>query len=162
MDFCGLKRQKRRRAGKVTTYFPLRHAARLARTTVYCWEPSDYLLPPQKEHLEWGALFVVGGGGFEPPKSETSDLQSDAFGHSAIRPYICLYYWCCGAGDWNRTRNLLITNQLLCQLSYTSKRQILCGALGWNRTADIWIFSPPLYRLSYQGIFIISAFLRRL
>ena len=25
-----------------------------------------------------------------------------------------------GAGDWNRTRNLLITNQLLCQLSYTS------------------------------------------
>lgn len=30
---------------------------------------------------------LVGGGGFEPPKSETSDLQSDAFGHSAIRPY---------------------------------------------------------------------------
>ena len=26
----------------------------------------------------------------------------------------------CGAGDWNRTHNLLITNQLLCQLSYTS------------------------------------------
>ena len=26
-----------------------------------------------------------------------------------------------GAGDWNRTHNLLITNQLLCQLSYTSK-----------------------------------------
>ena len=129
---------------------------------INCWEPSDYLLPPQKEHPVRGALFVVGGGGFEPPKSETSDLQSDAFGHSAIRPYICLYYWCCGAGDWNRTRNLLITNQLLCQLSYTSKRQILCGALGWNRTADIWIFSPPLYRLSYQGIFIISAFLRRL
>ena len=25
-----------------------------------------------------------------------------------------------GAGDWNRTHNLLITNQLLCQLSYTS------------------------------------------
>ena len=23
-----------------------------------------------------------------------------------------------GAGDWNRTHNLLITNQLLCQLSY--------------------------------------------
>ena len=26
-----------------------------------------------------------------------------------------------GAGDGTRTRNLLITNQLLCQLSYTSK-----------------------------------------
>ena len=28
---------------------------------------------------------------------------------------------CCGAGDWTRTHNLLITNQLLCQLSYTGK-----------------------------------------
>ncbi len=28
------------------------------------------------------------------------------------------YGWC-GAGDWTRTHNLLITNQLLCQLSYT-------------------------------------------
>ena len=100
------------------------------------------------------ARFLVGGGGFEPPKSETSDLQSDAFGHSAIRPYyikpasagILLD----GAGDWNRTHNLLITNQLLCQLSYTSA-PAEGGALGWNRTADIWIFSPPLYRLSYQG-----------
>ena len=27
--------------------------------------------------------------------------------------------FCCGAGDWTRTHNLLITNQLLCQLSYT-------------------------------------------
>ncbi len=34
---------------------------------------------------------MVGGGGFEPPKSETSDLQSDAFGHSAIRPYLVFY-----------------------------------------------------------------------
>ena len=115
-----------------------------------------------KPQVRFGYI-LVGGGGFEPPKSETSDLQSDAFGHSAIRPYICLNYWCFGAGDWNRTRNLLITNQLLCQLSYTSKKtDNFFGALGWNRTADIWIFSPPLYRLSYQGIFILSAFLRRL
>ena len=99
---------------------------------------------------------VVGGGGFEPPKSETSDLQSDAFGHSAIRPYLvfypAIYGVRSGAGDWNRTHNLLITNQLLCQLSYTSKSARQGGALGWNRTADIWIFSPPLYRLSYQGV----------
>ena len=68
-------------------------------------------------------LILVGGGGFEPPKSETSDLQSDAFGHSAIRPYSILprlYGVIVGAGDRNRTNNLLITNQLLCQLSYTS------------------------------------------
>ena len=32
--------------------------------------------------------------------------------------HILFYFWC-GAGDWTRTHNLLITNQLLCQLSYT-------------------------------------------
>ena len=54
---------------------------------------------------------LVGRGGFEPPKSKTSDLQSDPFGRSGICPFIKL---CCGAGDWTRTHNLLITNQLLC------------------------------------------------
>ena len=39
-----------------------------------------------------------------------------------------LYSVCCGAGDWTRTHNLLITNQLLCQLSYTGG----FGALGRN------------------------------
>ena len=29
---------------------------------------------------------LVGRGGFEPPKSKTSDLQSDPFGHSGICP----------------------------------------------------------------------------
>ncbi len=52
------------------------------------------------------------GGGFEPPKSLTTDLQSAPFGHSGTPPF--------GAGDRNRTNNLLITNQLLCLLSYTS------------------------------------------
>ena len=57
---------------------------------------------------------MVGRGGFEPPKSVTADLQSAPFGHSGTYPYEV------GAGEGNRTRNLLITNQLLCQLSYTS------------------------------------------
>ena len=56
---------------------------------------------------------MVDRGGFEPPKSVTTDLQSVPFGRSGTCPYI-------GAGDWNRTHNLLITSQLLCQLSYTS------------------------------------------
>ncbi len=30
---------------------------------------------------------MVGEGGFEPPKSETTDLQSAPFGHSGIPPY---------------------------------------------------------------------------
>ncbi len=63
---------------------------------------------------------LVGRGGFEPPKSETSDLQSDPFGRSGIFPYKIVLNRI-GAGDRNRTNNLLITNQLLCRLSYTGK-----------------------------------------
>ena len=57
---------------------------------------------------------MVGEGGFEPPKSLTTDLQSAPFGHSGIPPYTI------GAGRRTRTPDLLITNQLLYQLSYTS------------------------------------------
>ncbi len=46
----------------------------------------------------------------------TTDLQSVPFGHSGTPPNH-------GAGDGTRTRNLLITNQLLCQLSYASRRR---------------------------------------
>jgi hypothetical protein len=74
---------------------------------------------------------MVEGGGFEPPKSTTSDLQSDPFGHSGTPPGDIQLLLCpvCsqglsliadGAGDRNRTRNLLITSQLLYQLSYAS------------------------------------------
>ena len=52
------------------------------------------------------SAFLVGAGGFGPPKSVTTDLQSAPFGRSGIPPY--------GAGERSRTINLLITNQLLC------------------------------------------------
>ena len=75
------------------------------------------------------------GGGFEPPKHNAADLQSVPFGHSGIHPYsidimkavICFqhhesYYntsvSLCQADRGTRTLNLLITNQLLCQLSH--------------------------------------------
>ena len=32
------------------------------------------------------SFFMVEGGGFEPPKAEPSDLQSDPFGHSGTPP----------------------------------------------------------------------------
>ena len=86
---------------------------------------------------------MVEGGGFEPPKSLTTDLQSAPFGHSGIPPL--------GADDGTRTRNLLITNQLLYQLSYISLKN---GASGQNRTVDTGIFSPLLYRLSYRGKYV--------
>ena len=39
-------------------------------------------------------FLLVGRGGFEPPKSKTSDLQSDPFGRSGICPYIrCSSYF---------------------------------------------------------------------
>ena len=66
--------------------------------------------------------YLVGENGFEPLKSKTTDLQSAPFGHSGTLPYyrdkLTLSQF--GAGDGTRTRDLLITNQLLYQLSYTS------------------------------------------
>ena len=62
---------------------------------------------------------LVEGDGFEPSKAQLTDLQSAPFGRSGTRPYKLQIG---GAGDGTRTRNLLFTNQLLCQLSYTSIR----------------------------------------
>ena len=64
--------------------------------------------------------FLVGAGGFEPPKAVPTDLQSAPFGHSGTLPHI--HYSIenkNGAGGRTRTPDLLITNQLLYQLSYT-------------------------------------------
>ncbi len=36
----------------------------------------------------------------------------------------CKTFFIPGAGDGTRTRNLLITNQLLCQLSYASMQRL--------------------------------------
>ncbi len=57
---------------------------------------------------------VVEGVGFEPTKATPTDLQSapvDRFGTPPHR----------GAGDRNRTRDLLITSQLLYLLSYAGR-----------------------------------------
>ena len=45
--------------------------------------------PPQHLILQSAPgdhLFLVEGGGFEPPKAEPSDLQSDPFDHSGTPP----------------------------------------------------------------------------
>ena len=67
--------------------------------------------------------FVVGEDGFEPSKRNAADLQSVPFGHSGTPPYaigsIASLYPVFGAGRRTRTPDLLITNQLLYQLSYT-------------------------------------------
>ena len=75
---------------------------------------------------------MVEGEGFEPSKAEPSDLQSDPFDRSGTPP---TRGWIFsrfhqglsrefppvfrGAGSGTRTHDLLITSQLLYQLSYT-------------------------------------------
>ncbi len=40
-------------------------------------------------------VYMVEGGGFEPPKAEPSDLQSDPFGHSGTPPNrVSLAFYC--------------------------------------------------------------------
>ena len=59
-------------------------------------------IPPHPHTL---FIKLVEDGGFEPPKAMLTDLQSAPFGRSGNPPD--------GAGDRNRTYNLLITSQLL-------------------------------------------------
>ena len=60
-------------------------------------------------------LLRFGGGGWiRTTEANATDLQSAPFGHSGTPPYSV------GAGGRTRTPDLLITNQLLYQLSYTS------------------------------------------
>ncbi len=63
--------------------------------------------------ISYTNTFVVVGGGFEPPKAEPSDLQSDPFDHSGTPP---LHFF--GADTPNRTEDILITSEMLYQLSY--------------------------------------------
>ena len=79
---------------------------------------SPHPPPPQKRRPK-GVFFVVEEDGFEPSKSVTTDLQSAPFGRSGTPPYSVMS---CGGGAGGRIRtpDLLITNQLLYRLSYTS------------------------------------------
>ena len=66
---------------------------------------------------------ILGREGFEPSKALPADLQSVPFGHSGICPFFqgkpdFIYHCLLKADERTRTVNLLITNQLLCQLSH--------------------------------------------
>ena len=83
------------------------------------------------------------GGGFEPPKQFAADLQSVPFGHSGIHPYGFHHK----ADDRTRTDNLLITNQLLCQLSHIGIKKIINGTYR-ARTCDPLLVRQMLSQLS--------------
>ena len=92
-----------------------------------------------------GCFYLVGGDGFEPSKLKATDLQSAPFGHSGTLPYSYFN----GAGGRTRTPDLLITNQLLYQLSYTSLYCLIC------RTDDIYYIISPS---TCQALFILFSF----
>ena len=81
------------------------------------------------------------GGGFEPPKQFAADLQSVPFGHSGNHPYYILFSFYCfmQADDRTRTDNLLITNQLLCQLSHIGELLIRTLHTEWDlQGSNLW------------------------
>ena len=83
------------------------------------------------------------GGGFEPPKQIAADLQSVPFGHSGSHPY--------RADERTRTVNLLITNQLLCQLSHIGLHTncAMCKSGAYRaRTCDPLLVRQMLSQLS--------------
>ena len=93
------------------------------RATVHRTVAFYFSNPPpnaEKDQSERIGLFLVGEDGFEPSKRNAADLQSVPFGHSGTPPYSV--HSPVGAGRRTRTPDLLITNQLLYQLSYTGKR----------------------------------------
>ena len=84
------------------------------------------------------------GGGFEPPKQFAADLQSVPFGHSGSHPYE-------KADERTRTANLLITNQLLCQLSHIGLHTncvVLKNGTYRARTCDPLLVRQMLSQLS--------------
>ena len=83
-----------------------------------CSTPRYYVV---YDMFSFSKIFLkkkMDGGGFEPPKQIAADLQSVPFGHSGIHPYGIVFH---KADDRTRTDNLLITNQLLCQLSHIGR-----------------------------------------
>ena len=83
------------------------------------------------------------GGGFEPPKQFAADLQSVPFGHSGIHPKNYK------ADDRTRTDNLLITNQLLCQLSHIGENHPFQDSGTYRaRTCDPLLVRQMLSQLS--------------
>ena len=72
-------------------------------------EPTSKVLETSILPLNYAPIYYGGGGQIRTAEPEGADLQSAAFSHFATPPN--------GAGQRNRTPNLLITSQLLYQLS---------------------------------------------
>ena len=104
----------------------------------------------KKKNLPVQVLSLVGEGGFEPPKASPADLQSVPFGHSGIPPYsVVVACTDVGAGGRTRTPDLLITNQLLYRLSYTSITGILATIQPPGYISKKAAVCQPVFLLSF-------------
>ena len=95
---------------------------------IYVWDFKSLASAYSATPADASHIYInvrMDGGGFEPPKQIAADLQSVPFGHSGIHPYGIVFH---KADDRTRTDNLLITNQLLCQLSHIGLLQVLLAS----------------------------------
>ena len=93
--------------------------------------------------VETCRIFLVGRGGFEPPK-----VKTDRFTVCCHWPLGNLPIW-----SWRLESNPQPADYKSAALPVELRQHIkLNGASGRNRTTDTGIFSPLLYRLSYRGI----------
>ena len=84
--------------------------------------------------------FMVRESGFEPLKDKPADLQSAAFVHLAIPPYVV-----------HRARLELAHpggHQFLRLARLPFPPSVHCGGIFWIRTRDAQNFNLPLYQLS--------------
>jgi hypothetical protein len=78
----------------------------------------------------------VGSGGFEPPKSKDSGFTVRPIWPLWKLPFGWKPVGYIGAENWSRTSDLLITNQLLYQLSYFGLFIKISGGGANQRPAD--------------------------
>ena len=97
---------------------------------------------------------MVEGGGFEPPKAEPSDLQSDPFGHSGtppkIKPPILLENRDAVNHTYAETAPRIARGGGVVPPNDGDTPRI--GAGERSRTLDLRITSALLYQLSYSGL----------
>ena len=106
-------------------------------------------------------VFLVGAGGFEPPKSSTTDLQSAPFGHSGTPPYEVGDPKKCGAlfGERKKeTTDMELSAQAGSGMQWASSDD---GAGGRIRTPDLLITNQLLYQLSYTSSYNSRIYLTR-
>ena len=65
----------------------IRFASEIGNDFHTVFDAGSYLAKAKKSESYQLRTYLVGEGGFEPPKAVPADLQSVPFGHSGIRPY---------------------------------------------------------------------------